>query len=85
MLGVRSAQSSGKVARVKRYDLKPRTRSLAANVESTFELKLTKKGKKTAKRALERGGRAKARLRVEATDAAGNETGAKRVVELTGP
>ena len=85
VLGVRSAQSSGKVARVKRYDLKPRTRSLAADVESTFELKLTKKGKKTAKKALERGGRAKARLRVEATDAAGNETGAKRVVELTGP
>jgi hypothetical protein len=83
VVGVRAASHFGREARVKRFDVKQRTRELAAGVKTTFELKLTRKAKKSAKQALERGGRAKARLRVEATDEVGNETIVKRVVELT--
>jgi 6-phosphogluconolactonase (cycloisomerase 2 family) len=64
------------------YKLKRDARDLEAGVPETLRLKLPRKARRAAEKALDDDGKAKAKLTARATDAAGNAARAKRKVKL---
>ena len=66
----------------KSFRLRKATADKAARARTKLKPKLSKRGMKAAKRALRHGGKAKARIKVVATDGAGNATRKRRTVKL---
>ena len=79
---VKGGSSSAIVAKKKKSKLKGQIKEIAAGETVTLKLKLTKKARKLTKRAQRKGKKPKAKVTVTVTDAAGNESQAKRTVKL---
>jgi hypothetical protein len=62
--------------------LKPASADLGPGATTTLKLKLEKKGRQKAGKALDKGNKVQALVFVDATDAAGNEAHAKRTIRL---
>jgi hypothetical protein len=69
-------------ARVKRFQLRGASASIAAGASAVLKLKLPKKANRAALRALKQGGRVRARISVSAADATGNDAQAGETVRL---
>jgi TolB protein len=83
VLLIAKRSGNGRIAlKVSRQKLKPARGQVAAGGISTLKLKLKKRTRKLAERALKRGGTVKAKVVVRATDAAGNVDTAKRKLRL---
>jgi hypothetical protein len=72
----------GGAARAGKLKLKPAQASLAAGETAKLKLKLKGKSRKLAERALKRNAKVTAKLKLVATDAAGNDSTATRSVKL---
>ncbi len=82
-LRVTTPSGGGKGERkAKRFGLREASASLAAGESVVLKLKLTRKAKRATTRALRRGGRARAKISIDATDAAGNAAEADKGVRL---
>jgi len=64
------------------FKLRPATVNLVANQNGQLNLKVPKRAQRLGAQALEDGGKVKAKLSADATDAAGNRATAKRAVQL---
>lgn len=80
---VKAGGSSAAVAKKsKRFKLRSRTKPIAAGDATTLKLRLSRTAERLTKRAQAKGKTAKAKVKVRATDAAGNEASAKLRVKL---
>ncbi len=78
---VKVLKPNGKVKKTKKLKLKKKIRTAAAGKQVKLKLKLNKKGRKLVKRVLARK-TSKAKVRVRATDEAGNTTTRFRTVKI---
>ena len=79
-----TARAEGKLTKVKKDKLKPASADLAPGETTNLDLTLNAKTRKLARKALDKGKNVKAKVTVEATDAAGNVATAKRTIKLVG-
>lgn len=85
VLLIGKAKGTGQVEeRATKQKLKPAKAQVAAGGTAMLKLKLKKRSRKLAERALDDGAKVKAKLVVRATDSSGNATTAKRTVRLKG-
>ena len=79
---VPSGQSKHGERKLRRVKLRPASAQLAAGGKAKLKLRISRKARKAAVKALDRGGRVRAKVAVVATDAAGNSATARRTVRL---
>ena len=72
----------GKRTGLKRFKLKRTSAQVSGGATKTLKLRIPRKARKAAAKALKRGGKVSARITVEATDAAGNPGTGRRTVRL---
>ena len=77
-----TASAEGKLTKVKKDKLKPASAGLGPGETTTLKLKLTKKTRKKADKALDKGKKVQAKVTVDATDTVGNLATAKRTIKL---
>jgi hypothetical protein len=81
-----TARAEGKLTKVKKHKLKPTRRLGSTDLQpgdtGLLMLKVTKKQRNQARKALDGGEKVQAKVTVEATDAAGNVAIAKRTIKL---
>jgi hypothetical protein len=77
-----TASGEGKLKKVKKDKVKPASADLGPGETATLKLKLTKKTRKRAAKALDQGKKVQAKVTVVATDAADNLETAKRTIRL---
>ena len=77
-----TASGEGKLTKVKKDKVKPASADLGPGETATLKLKLTKKTRKKAGKALDEGKKVQAKVTVDATDEAGNLATAKRTIKL---
>jgi hypothetical protein len=77
-----TASGEGKLTKVKQDKVKPASADLGPGETATLKLKLTKKTRKKAGKALDKGKKVQAKVTVDATDEAGNLATAKRTIKL---
>jgi hypothetical protein len=77
-----TASGEGKLTKVKKDKVKPASADLGPGETTTLKLKLTKKTRKKAGKALDKGKKVQAKVTVDATDAVGNLATAKRTIKL---
>jgi hypothetical protein len=77
-----TANAEGKLTKVKKDKLKPASADLGPGETTTLKLKLTKKTRKKAGKALDKGKKVQSKVTVDATDEVGNLATAKRTIRL---
>jgi hypothetical protein len=77
-----TASGEGNLTKVKKDKLKPASADLGPGETTTLKLKLTKKTRKKAGKALDKGKKVQAKVTVDATDTVGNLATAKRTIKL---
>lgn len=77
-----ASRSTAEAAKKTKSKLKKQTKQIGAGESATLKLGVSKKGRKTGKKALKQGGKAKAKVKVTVTGPAGDSSTEKQTIKL---